>query len=122
MISPLKLMTDLETKHIDLYGLVLAGGQSSRMGEDKALLKYHGQTQLEYGYKLLEKFCAKTFISINHKHSAEKTRKKFPFIIDQFEQGGPLNGIASALSAHPDKAWLVIACDLPLLDELTLYY
>lgn len=126
VISPLKLMTKLESKTIkrssDLYGLILTGGQSSRMGEDKALLKYRGLTQLEHGYELLEKFCSKTFVSVSQKNSTEQARQKFPLIVDQFEHGGPLNGIASALSAEPNKAWLVIACDLPLLDESTLSF
>jgi molybdopterin-guanine dinucleotide biosynthesis protein A len=106
----------------DLYGLILAGGQSSRMGEDKALLSYQGQDQLSHSFDLLNQVCAKSFVSVSKDNAREQHRQAYPQIIDHFDSGGPLNGIASAFNAHPDKAWLVIACDLPLLDESTLQY
>ena len=103
-----------------LYGLILSGGQSTRMGEDKALLKYKNKNQLAIAYELLEKFCAKTFVSVSQANKTEATRQSFPLIEDVYEFGGPFNGIASAFAKHPDTAWLVIACDLPLLTEATL--
>ncbi|NNE77041.1 MAG: NTP transferase domain-containing protein, partial [Pricia sp.] len=47
-----------------IYGLVLAGGKSSRMGKDKGLIPYHGMPQREYLYHLLGRVCDKTFLSI----------------------------------------------------------
>ena len=46
-----------------MNGLVLSGGQSSRMGRDKALIDYHGLPQYAYVYDLLLGFCDKVFIS-----------------------------------------------------------
>lgn len=117
-------MTEMNTTNRTqgLFGLVLAGGQSSRMGEDKALLKYHTQTQLEHTYHLLNKYCEKTFVSVSETLAKEESRLAYPLLVDQFDQGGPLMGIASALHTYPDKAWLVVACDLPFLDESTLDY
>ena len=106
--------------HPELFGLVLAGGLSTRMGEDKALITYHQQTQLARSYELLNKYCDKTFVSVSASMSNENSRKDYPLIIDQYENGGPLIGIASALNAYPDKAWLVVACDLPFLDTHTI--
>lgn len=115
-------MTETVEIQNNIYGLVLAGGQSTRMGEDKALIKYHQQTQLERSYNLLNDICENTFVSVSAANSHEATRQNFPLINDQYTFGGPLNGIASAFKLHPDKAWLIVACDLPLLDSVTLAY
>ena len=106
--------------HPELFGLVLAGGLSTRMGEDKALITYHQKTQLARSYELLNKYCDNTFVSVSTGMSNENSRKNYPLIIDQYENGGPLIGIVSALNLFPDKAWLVVACDLPFLDAHTI--
>lgn len=97
-----------------LYGLVLSGGQSSRMGSDKGLLEYHGIPQRNYLFDLLSKFCEKTFYSVRIDQS-DSFPKNAPLIIDRDEYRGPLNGIMSAHGQFPEAAWLVVACDLPLL-------
>ncbi len=98
-----------------LYGLVLAGGKSTRMGSDKGLLNYHGEPQQEYLYKLLEQVCDKVFLSMRQDQQ-EFIPKGFNVIADQNIYRGPYNGILSAHDKHPNVAWLVLACDLPLLD------
>ena len=115
-------MNSVPDSSIDLYGLVLAGGQSKRMGSDKALIKYHSKNQLEHAYQLLDQFCIRTFISVSKKNAQEKNRQTLPAIIDKVEFDGPLAGISSALDTFPNSSWLVIACDLPLLDEETLKF
>ncbi|NJB69866.1 molybdopterin-guanine dinucleotide biosynthesis protein A [Saonia flava] len=102
-----------------LYGLVLSGGKSTRMGEDKGAIKYHGIPQREYLYNLLSEVCDKTFISIRSDQKVELSRP-LPFIEDLNEYKGPYNGILSAHKAYPEVAWLVIACDIPLLDIKSL--
>jgi molybdopterin-guanine dinucleotide biosynthesis protein A len=56
-----------------LYGLVLAGGESSRMGRDKALLRYHGTSQVRYLVKLLSEYCARVFVSVGPDRSGSET-------------------------------------------------
>jgi molybdopterin-guanine dinucleotide biosynthesis protein A len=102
-----------------LYGLILSGGKSSRMGTDKALLNYHGRPQQELLYDLVDEFCERTFISLREDQK-EQLPKKYMAIPDQNEFPGPLNGILSAYKKYPEAAWMVIACDLPLLDKSTL--
>jgi molybdopterin-guanine dinucleotide biosynthesis protein A len=104
-----------------LYGLVLAGGRSSRMGRDKAALTYgDGTPQLERAMALIAPHVARAFVSVRPDQTAEPLRARFPQIVDQHESMGPIAGLLAAQAQHPDVAWLVLACDLPLLDDATL--
>jgi molybdopterin-guanine dinucleotide biosynthesis protein A len=103
-----------------LHGLVLAGGRSTRMQRDKATLSYHGRTQLERAVELLRPLVARVFVSVRADQMAEPARARFERIVDRHEGVGPIAGIAAAQAEHPEAAWLVVACDLPLLDAGTL--
>jgi molybdopterin-guanine dinucleotide biosynthesis protein A len=105
-----------------LYGLVLAGGASRRMGRDKATLDYGGRTQLESAHALLSRHCERAFVSVRADQASEPTRARLPQIVDGAAGSGPIAGIAAAQAAHPGAAWLVVACDLPLLGDATLEY
>lgn len=102
-----------------LYGLVLSGGKSTRMGEDKGLITYHNLPQREHLYHLLSEVCYQTFLSIRKDQESEISNS-FKTILDQDEFRGPYNGLLSAHKAHPEAAWLVLACDLPLMDKKAL--
>jgi molybdopterin-guanine dinucleotide biosynthesis protein A len=104
-----------------LYGLVLAGGKSTRMGHDKSLIDYHGMPQRDYAAKLLGQVCEKVFISLRHDQE-DTIESQTPCITDSFLHLGPLGALLSAFREHPNVAWLVIACDLPLLDYATIQY
>lgn len=103
-----------------LYGLVLVGGRSTRMGSEKALLKYGEQTQLERTADLLSNVADKTFVSLRKDQdlSLPGTTEAIYDSIDRLD--GPLCGILSAMQRHPNTDWLVVACDLPRLDIETL--
>jgi molybdenum cofactor guanylyltransferase len=103
-----------------LFGLVLAGGASTRMQRDKAAIEYHGQSQLQWTFHLLSHVCAATFVSVRPDQREEPTRANLPQIVDRQPGIGPIAGISAALIAHPKAAWLVVACDLPFLNERTL--
>jgi molybdopterin-guanine dinucleotide biosynthesis protein A len=104
-----------------LYGLVMAGGKSRRMGQDKALLQYHaGQNQLEYCYRLLSAFCRQTFVSVRQDQAPSGEYSRFQNLTDSFLDLGPLGGILSAMRAHPQAAFLVLAVDMPAVDECVL--
>ncbi|KXV33592.1 molybdenum cofactor biosynthesis protein MoaAD [Gluconobacter thailandicus] len=103
-----------------LYGLVLAGGLSSRMGQDKAALTYHGEPQLRNAFDALSPMVERCFISVRNGQKDDPLRAGFPQIVDAVDVDGPAAGLLSAHEAYPEAAWLVLACDLPLLDRITL--
>jgi molybdenum cofactor guanylyltransferase len=109
----------LRTAVPPLRGLVLAGGYSKRMGRDKGLIEYHGKPQREYLADLLAGICVETFISCRP-DQVETIPAGYAALPDSFLDLGPYSALLSAFRAYPDSAWLVIACDLPLLDEATL--
>ncbi len=102
-----------------LYGLVLAGGRSERMGHDKGLIDYHGKPQREYLIDLADRYTEKTFMS-GRPDQADEFAGKYAFLPDSISGLGPYGAMLSAFREHPDHAWLVIACDLPLLSEKSL--
>jgi molybdopterin-guanine dinucleotide biosynthesis protein A len=104
-----------------IYGLLLVGGESRRMGRDKALLTYYGETtQLERSASLLQSVCPRTFLS-QRRDQDYPTPADTEIIYDSVDAvKGPLCGILSAMRQHPEAHWLVLACDLPYLETATL--
>ena len=103
-----------------LYGLVLAGGHSTRMQRDKAALRYHGQTQLEWAMGFIEPYVDKAYVSVRADQADDPVRGQFELITDTRQGLGPIGGIVAAQARYPEVAWLVIACDLPFLDADSL--
>jgi molybdopterin-guanine dinucleotide biosynthesis protein A len=103
-----------------LYGLVLAGGRSTRMQRDKAALNYHGRSQLQWVMDLISPHVERAFVSVRPDQANDPVRSHFPRIQDRHENLGPIAGIIAAQDEHPSVAWLVLACDLPFLDAGTL--
>lgn len=94
-----------------MNGLILIGGKSSRMGIDKSLLHYHGLSQREYLLQLLSKFCKDVYFSSRQEQGLSENA-----IIDTLAIS-PISGILSAFAYNPQTAWLVLACDMPLVSE-----
>jgi molybdopterin-guanine dinucleotide biosynthesis protein A len=90
------------------------------MQRDKAALEYQGEAQLQRAYDLLATHCTQTFVSIRADQQQDALRSRWPQIVDQHADVGPLAGIAAAQATHPHVAWLVVACDLPLLTDRTI--
>lgn len=109
-----------------LYGLVLAGGRSSRMGTDKAALVHpDGRPLARRTHDLLVKAgCSEVMLSLRHD---QPIPAGFEDLVETAVvrdpaggSAGPLAGIISAMSLRPYADWLVLACDLPRLDLETL--
>lgn len=99
-----------------LNGLVLAGGKSVRMGRPKDKINWHGKEQRYHTADLLAPFCDEVFIS-SRQDQLENFNRDYKVLPDTFLNMGPFGGLLSAFYFQQDKAWLVIACDLPLLDR-----
>ncbi len=110
---------EMRQKIPPVNGLVLAGGRSMRLGQDKGAIAWHGKPHREYMADLLQNLCDEVFISCRsgQENELESAYKTLP---DTFFELGPFGAILSAFRRQPDCAWLVVACDLPLLDRATL--
>jgi molybdenum cofactor guanylyltransferase len=103
-----------------IYALVLAGGHSKRMQRDKAALVYHGRSQLEWAVSFVQPHVERVFVSVRPDQTNDPVRSRFEQIVDTQTNLGPIAGIMAAQAKFPQVAWLVLACDLPFLDEGTL--
>lgn len=103
-----------------LYGLVLAGGKSSRMGQDKALIEYGEKSQVETVWELLYSVCEHVYVSCRAGQLDGTTAASLPQLHDRIEGQGPIGGILRAFEQDSRSAWLVVACDLPLLSHEVL--
>jgi molybdopterin-guanine dinucleotide biosynthesis protein A len=101
-----------------LNGLVLAGGQSVRMGVDKGAINWYGKEQRYHIADVLKQHCNEVFISCRADQQQE-IAEGYKTLPDTFTGLGPYGAILSAFREQPDSAWLVIACDMPLLDTET---
>lgn len=93
-----------------LVGILLAGGKSLRMGQDKALLVRQGQTQLAHCYQLLQSLAC-DMILVSHPQYG---------LADRYSEKGPLAGIESCVNHFLNQAYsqaqaIVIPIDMPLL-------
>lgn len=100
-----------------LYGLVLDGGRSTRMGKDKGKLEYHGIPHNLYLAGLLKERCDDVFLSRRPDQLTTGEFHGVKELPDTYLEMGPLGGILSAQKAYPGAAFLVTACDLPFIDS-----
>jgi len=103
-----------------LFGLVLAGGYSRRMGRDKGTLDYHGQPQAAWAAELLESMGLQTYLSVRADQAGMAPYGERPLVLDSNTGSGPAAGLLAAFDLHPEAAWLVLAADMPLIDRHTL--
>ncbi len=102
----------------DVTAFILAGGKSSRMGTDKPLLEFNGETLLGRTLLKARRVAGKVCIL----GSREKFELFGPVIEDIYRDRGPLAGIHAALGATTTELNLMLAVDLPFLPEAALKY
>ena len=91
-------------------GFVLAGGRSTRMGTDKALLPFRGATLAGYiASQVREAAGSATLIGDPARYAA----LGYPVVADAVPECGPLGGIVTALQMTQAQWNLIVACDMP---------
>lgn len=102
---------------MNLNALILAGGQSTRMGTSKSQLEYGGMPQYLRLAEMFRNMGLETYLSC--KNADRKNYGDLRIIADlpDYENRGPASGVISALSAFPEYAWFIVACDYPLIQE-----
>jgi molybdenum cofactor guanylyltransferase len=96
----------------DLFGVVLAGGRSSRMGVDKSLLSFHEIPQREYLFSLLSSFCVDVYTSCR---TGQHVPAHLNPVIDHLAMDSPLNGLLSVFDSMSERAWLSVPVDMPFI-------
>lgn len=100
--------------------IVLAGGRSERMGQDKALLRHAGATLLESVVATLKPLVREIVVVADR---AEKYAMPDCRVVgDSYPQTGPLGGIVTGLQHLGSGAHLAVACDMPSLQPAVLRF
>ena len=103
-------------------GVVLAGGLSSRMGRDKALLRVYGSSMpdmLSRSHDLLASLLPQCWVSCR----VGQPRGGYQCVFDEKDDGGPTAGVLAALRAAQAQGFsavLALSCDMPFMDAPTL--
>ena len=103
----------------DIAGFVLAGGKSSRMGRDKALLQLKDQSLLQRSVRLVGSTTSANTVVVGARRDgfADCT-----FVSDDWPENGPLGGITTALRVTSADWNLIVACDMPYLTSAWLEF
>ena len=104
-----------------LTAIVLAGGESSRIGlnQDKANLRLSGNLLIDWVISKLKLIVNNNIIIVG----TPKKYSYFPEVVqDIFPQKGPLAGIYSGLKVSPTFYNLIVGCDMPFLQKELLWY
>lgn len=99
---------------------VLAGGKSSRMGKNKALLSLNGKTLIEH--VISAALAVTDFVQVITNTPREYAFLELPMLGDVIENIGPLGGIYTALKHCRTQHCLIIACDLPIISVELLQF
>ena len=102
----------------NITGIVLAGGRSTRMGTDKAMISLDGRYLYQIAAEKLSNFCNKVYVSVNQ-NQALSHNFEFPIIIDKHEEQGPMGGLITSLQ-NCEPPFLVMAVDLIRLKEVDI--
>ncbi len=101
----------LQQREAPLKGLILIGGKSTRMGQDKSALEYYGKPQKDSAKELLEAQEIPTYFSV------QTSTGNSDEISDTFLNLGPFGGICSAFQKEPNAAWFVLPTDVPFVSK-----
>ena len=100
---------------LPVTGVLLVGGESRRMGKNKAFLMVEGQPLVERSLRVLANVCQEVVISCRSPEQYENLG--YPVVVDKVKGKGPLGGIYSVLTEAKFDSIFVMACDMPFVNE-----
>jgi len=103
-----------------MTGIVLAGGENSRMGSDKAFLKLDGVTMIERVLLALHTIADQIIVVTNSPQRYGDFDARV--VTDKVSKRGPLTGIYSGLVSSKDEYNFIVACDMPFLEHRLISY
>ena len=106
--------------HSNITGIILAGGKSTRMGENKSLLILNGKTVIQRVVDLMESIFKEVIMITNMPD--EYNFINIPMYKDIYEYKGPLAGIHSGLINSKTEKNFIISCDIPLMEQDMIKY
>ena len=106
--------------YFDITGIILSGGKSSRMGENKSRLKIGNKTIIERIVELMKDIFSENIIITNTPD--EYKFLQLPLYEDIYKWKGPLAGIHSGLTYSKTERNFVISCDTPLMIKEMIQY
>lgn len=104
----------------DITGIILSGGQSSRMGTDKAFIRLGNKTLIEHTCELIREYCREILISTNKRNKYLLPEHRI--IADEIKGLGPIGGIYTCLKYSGTKDNLVVAVDIPFINSGLIQY
>lgn len=110
----------MNKKYENFSAIILAGGESKRIGENKALLKIGNKTIIEIIAKKLQTIFNNIIISTND--NSIYSFLNFQIVNDIYKNHGPLSGIHASLINSITEKNFIISCDLPLIDITSIKY
>ncbi|MGD1993411.1 MAG: molybdenum cofactor guanylyltransferase [Anaerolineae bacterium] len=102
------------SKRLPATGVVLAGGHSRRMGEDKALLELDGQLLIQWVIQRVARVCAEVLVVTGE--ADRYAGLGAPVVTDRFPGVGVLGGLHAGLDAASHELILAVGCDMPFLN------
>ena len=104
---------------VEITGIILAGGKSSRMGTDKSLLVWENKTLIEHAVDMLKPICSKVIISANNQVYSFTGCEIWP---DERQDQAPIIGIYSCLKRSETNMNFILSCDMPLIGTELIRY
>ena len=104
----------------NITGIILSGGKSTRMGENKSLMKLGDRTVIEHTLLLMQSLFSEVILITNTPD--EYKFLNIPLFEDVYKYRGPLAGIHSGLLNSTTEENFVISCDIPLITKEIIEY
>lgn len=115
-----KIINQEAENKLEMTGIVLAGGKSSRMGRNKAFLEFEGQPFIERTLQVLRTVFSEVIISTNNPELYSSYEEKT--VQDLYLDQGPLGGLHACLKAAQNDYSFFVACDMPFLNREIIRY